>query len=63
MGATPSASRTISLDVNGEAIEYDVPARRLLVHFIRDDPGSQERTSAATRGTVAPARSTSTAPR
>ena len=39
MGATPSASRTISLDVNGEAIEYDVPARRLLVHFIRDDLG------------------------
>ena len=39
MGATPSASRTISLDVNGETIEYDVPARRLLVHFIRDDLG------------------------
>ena len=31
------SSRTISLEVNGEAIEYDVPARRLLVHFIRDD--------------------------
>ena len=36
---TPSSSRTISLDVNGEAIEYEVPARRLLVHFIRDDLG------------------------
>ena len=32
-------SRTISLDVNGEQIEYDVPARRLLVHFLRDDLG------------------------
>ena len=39
MAATPSASRTIAIDVNGEAIEYDVPARRLLVHFIRDDLG------------------------
>ena len=35
----PARSRTISVDVNGEAIEYEVPARRLLVHFIRDDLG------------------------
>ena len=35
----PTRSRTISLEVNGEAIEYEVPARRLLVHFIRDDLG------------------------
>ncbi len=40
MGTTaPTRSRTISLEVNGEAIEYEVPARRLLVHFIRDDLG------------------------
>jgi carbon-monoxide dehydrogenase small subunit len=39
VSATPAASRTISLEVNGEAIEYEVPARRLLVHFIRDDLG------------------------
>ena len=39
MSATPAASRAISLEVNGEAIEYEVPARRLLVHFIRDDLG------------------------
>jgi carbon-monoxide dehydrogenase small subunit len=32
-------SRTISVDVNGEQIEYEVPARRLLVHFLRDDLG------------------------
>jgi carbon-monoxide dehydrogenase small subunit len=37
--AGPARSRTISLDVNGEQIEYDVPARRLLVHFLRDDLG------------------------
>ena len=38
MGA-PARSRAISLEVNGEQIEMDVPARRLLVHFIRDDLG------------------------
>jgi carbon-monoxide dehydrogenase small subunit len=37
--AEPVTSRTISVDVNGEQIEYDVPARRLLVHFLRDDLG------------------------
>ena len=37
--AVPVRSRTISVEVNGEAIEYEVPARRLLVHFIRDDLG------------------------
>ena len=38
MGA-PARSRAISLEVNGEQIELEVPARRLLVHFIRDDLG------------------------
>src|ERR687887_1048782 len=33
------ASKRIALTVNGEEIEYDVPARRLLVHFLRDDLG------------------------
>jgi aerobic-type carbon monoxide dehydrogenase small subunit (CoxS/CutS family) len=37
--AAPSRSRAISLEVNGEQIEMEVPARRLLVHFIRDDLG------------------------
>jgi aerobic carbon-monoxide dehydrogenase small subunit len=37
--AGPATSRTISLEVNGERIETDVEARRLLVHFIRDDLG------------------------
>src|SRR4029077_4237682 len=35
----PAASRTVSVEVNGEQIEYEVPARRLLVHFLRDDLG------------------------
>jgi carbon-monoxide dehydrogenase small subunit len=39
MAAAPARSLTISVDVNGERIEQDVPARRLLVHFIRDDLG------------------------
>jgi carbon-monoxide dehydrogenase small subunit len=30
-------SRTIAVDVNGERYERDVEARRLLVHFLRDD--------------------------
>ena len=38
MGA-PALSRVISLEVNGEQIELEVPARRLLVHLIRDDLG------------------------
>ena len=33
----PATSRTISVEINGELYERDVDARRLLVHFIRDD--------------------------
>jgi carbon-monoxide dehydrogenase small subunit len=36
---TPTTDRTISVEVNGEVIEREVPARRLLVHFLRDDLG------------------------
>jgi aerobic carbon-monoxide dehydrogenase small subunit len=32
-----ASSRGISVDVNGQTYERDVEARRLLVHFIRDD--------------------------
>ena len=38
MGA-PASSRTVSLEINGEQVEMEVPARRLLVHLIRDDLG------------------------
>jgi aerobic carbon-monoxide dehydrogenase small subunit len=31
--------RTITLEVNGERFEREVDARRLLIHFIRDDLG------------------------
>ena len=37
MAAEPAPSRAISVEVNGERYEREVPARRLLVHFIRDD--------------------------
>ena len=37
--AEPVTSKVVSLEVNGEQIEYDVPTRRLLVHFLRDDLG------------------------
>jgi aerobic carbon-monoxide dehydrogenase small subunit len=37
--ATPAPSRAISVEINGERYERDVPARRLLVHFVRDDLG------------------------
>ena len=33
----PVTSSRITVTVNGEEIEYDVDARRLLVHFLRDD--------------------------
>jgi aerobic carbon-monoxide dehydrogenase small subunit len=33
----PVTSRTITVDVNGTSYEHEVEARRLLVHFIRDD--------------------------
>jgi carbon-monoxide dehydrogenase small subunit len=33
----PVGSKRITVTVNGEEIEYDVEARRLLVHFLRDD--------------------------
>ncbi len=33
----PVGSKRIAVTVNGEEIEYDVDARRLLVHFLRDD--------------------------
>ena len=33
----PSDSRSISVEVNGQTYEREVPARRLLVHFLRDD--------------------------
>jgi len=36
---TPSTDLTISVEVNGEVVEREVPARRLLVHFLRDDLG------------------------
>ena len=38
MGA-PATSLTVSVEVNGEQVEYEVPTRRLLVHFLRDDLG------------------------
>src|SRR2546425_5915213 len=33
----PVTSDRITVTVNGEEIEYDVDARRLLIHFLRDD--------------------------
>ena len=33
----PAAGKTISVEVNGATYEPEVEARRLLVHFIRDD--------------------------
>ncbi len=37
MAATPRANQVISVEVNGEIYEREVAARRLLVHFLRDD--------------------------
>ena len=35
--ATPATSRTITVEVNGESYEREVDARKLLIHFLRDD--------------------------
>jgi carbon-monoxide dehydrogenase small subunit len=35
----PARSLFVSLEVNGEQVEMEAPARRLLVHFLRDDLG------------------------
>jgi carbon-monoxide dehydrogenase small subunit len=35
----PATSLSVSVEVNGEQIELEVPTRRLLVHFLRDDLG------------------------
>ena len=35
----PVTRKTIHVDINGESYEREVEARRLLIHFIRDDAG------------------------
>jgi aerobic-type carbon monoxide dehydrogenase small subunit (CoxS/CutS family) len=35
--AEAAKSRAISVEINGERYEREVPARRLLIHFLRDD--------------------------
>ena len=37
--AAVESSKTISVEINGEVVEREVAARRLLVHFLRDDLG------------------------
>ncbi|HEX2303048.1 MAG TPA: (2Fe-2S)-binding protein [Gaiella sp.] len=37
MPAEPTSSQFVTVTVNGHAYEHEVPARRLLVHFLRDD--------------------------
>jgi aerobic carbon-monoxide dehydrogenase small subunit len=39
VAAKPASSRAIAVEINGERYAQEVPARRLLVHFIRDDLG------------------------
>jgi carbon-monoxide dehydrogenase small subunit len=35
----PATSKTVTVEINGERYEREVEARRLLIHFIRDDLG------------------------
>jgi carbon-monoxide dehydrogenase small subunit len=35
----PTTSKTVTVEINGERFEHEVEARRLLIHFIRDDVG------------------------
>ena len=35
--SAPQTSRTIAIEVNGQSYEREVDARKLLIHFLRDD--------------------------
>ena len=37
MSVSPATAHVVSVTVNGATFEREVPARRLLVHFLRDD--------------------------
>ena len=37
LSTTPATSRAISVEINGDTVERELPASRLLVHFLRDD--------------------------
>lgn len=37
LSTTPATSRAISVEINGTTVERELPASRLLVHFLRDD--------------------------
>jgi aerobic carbon-monoxide dehydrogenase small subunit len=37
VAVSPVTSQVVSVTVNGETVEREVPTRRLLVHFLRDD--------------------------
>jgi aerobic-type carbon monoxide dehydrogenase small subunit (CoxS/CutS family) len=37
VSVSPATTHVVSVTVNGETFEREVPARRLLVHFLRDD--------------------------
>jgi aerobic-type carbon monoxide dehydrogenase small subunit (CoxS/CutS family) len=37
VSTTPTTHRAISIEINGATYEREVPASRLLVHFLRDD--------------------------
>jgi len=37
VASTPTSEKTVTVAVNGTMYEREVPARRLLVHFLRDD--------------------------
>jgi carbon-monoxide dehydrogenase small subunit len=39
VSATPVLEKVVTVTVNGTTYEHEVPARRLLVHFLRDDLG------------------------
>jgi aerobic-type carbon monoxide dehydrogenase small subunit (CoxS/CutS family) len=37
VATTPVSEKVVRVSVNGTTYEYEVPTRRLLVHFLRDD--------------------------
>ena len=57
----PSASRAVSVEVDGERFEREVEARKLLVHFLRDDLDKTGTHIGCDRATAVPAPSSWTA--
>ena len=61
VSVTPVSEKLVTVTVNGTTYEHEVPARRLLVHFLRDDLALTGTHVGCDTGAAGRARCTSTA--